>query len=291
MAGTISDLASIYRAWLDCTSQERWNDLPKYMHSTYTYNDREFDPQTFVTLVQREANRFAGFTINVDAVLIDDDAQCIACRLYSKGRPTETMFGHEPPGQDVYFVEHHFAWFTAGKLSKTLFTLDIDSVSYQFRHPDAEYALDLLGQIPTPTTKTLSRQNLEDAFRAYLSCVNDRKMKSDLARFCHSEITHNGEQMTVDEHRLFIEERISAIPDLDYHIHTLIADPESQRVAVRIEYNDCTVLKEIAGLVPNVRRVNFAEHTIFLYDDARIKRIWSIVDWEAARRQIAAAAL
>ncbi|KAK3176897.1 hypothetical protein OEA41_008223 [Lepraria neglecta] len=198
MAGTVSDLASIYRAWLDCTSQGRWNDLPKYMHSTYTYNGQEFDPQTFVTLVQREANRFAGFTINVDAILIDDGAQCLSCRLYSKGRPTETIFGYEPPGQDVYFVEHHFAWFTAGKLSKTLFTLDFKSVSYQFRHPDAEYALDLLGQSPTLATKTLSRQSLEDAFGAYLGCVNDWKMKSDLARFCHSEMTHNGEKLTVD---------------------------------------------------------------------------------------------
>lgn len=289
MADTMSDLASIYRAWLDCTSQGRWNDLLKYTHSTYTYNSQEFDPQAFLTLVQKEANRFAGFTINVDAILTDDGAQCIACRLYSKGRPTDTMFGHEPPGQDVYFVEHHFAWFTAGKLSKTLFTLDIDSVRYQFHHPEAEFALDLLSQSPTPATKTLSGQSLEDAFRSYLDCVNARKMKSDLARFCHSEMTHNGEKLTVDEHRLLMEERISAISDLDFHIHTLIADPESQRVAVRIEYNDCTILKEIAGLVPNGRRVNFAEHAIYLFDDARIRRIWSIVDWEAARRQMAVA--
>ena len=227
----------------------------------------------------------------MDAIIIDDSAQYLAYRLYSKGRPIETMFGHEPPGQDVCFVEHHFAWFTAGKLSKTLFTLDVDSVSYQFRHPDAEYALDLLGQSPTPATKTLSRQSLEDTFRTYLGYVKDRKMKSDLARFCYSEMTHNGEKLTVDEHRLLIEERISAILDLDLHIHTLIADPESQRVAIRIEYNDCTILKEIAGLVPNSRRVNFAEHAIYLFDDARIRRIWSIVDWETARRQMAAAAL
>lgn len=86
-----------------CTSQGRWNDLPKYMHSTYTYNGQEFDPQTFVTLVQREVNRLAGFPINVDVIL------CLTCRLCSRGRPTETMFGHKPPGQDVYSVEHHFA--------------------------------------------------------------------------------------------------------------------------------------------------------------------------------------
>ncbi|KAL8705618.1 MAG: hypothetical protein Q9201_001255 [Fulgogasparrea decipioides] len=290
MTRTVSDLASIYRAWLDCTSQGRWSDLPQYMHWTYTYNDKEFDPQTFVSLVQREASRFAGFTINVDTILIDGGAQCLACRLFSKGRPTETMFGHEPSGQHVYFVEHHFAWFTAGKLSRTLFTLDIDSVRHQFRHPDAEYVCDLVGHSPTLATKTLSRQGLEDAFRAYLGCINDRKMNSDLVRFCHSEMRYNGQELTVDEHRLLIEERISAIPDLDFHIHTLIADPESQRVAVRIEYNDCTILKEIAGLVPNGQSVNFAEHAIYLFENARINRIWSIIDWEAARRQMTAAA-
>lgn len=174
------------------------------------------------------------------------------------------MVGHEPPGQDIYSVEHHFAWFTAGKLSKTLFTLDIDSINYQFRHPDAEYALDVLGQSPTPATKHLSRKSLEDAFRTYLGRVKDRKMKSDLARFCHSEMTHNGEKLTIDEHRLLKEERISAIPNLDLHIHNLIADPESHRVAIRIEYNDCTILKEIAGLVPNSRRVNL-QSTPYIY--------------------------
>lgn len=78
MAGTVSNLASIYRAWLDCASQGRRNDLSKYIRSTYTYNGQEFETQTFLTLVYREANRFAGFTINVDAVLIDDSAQCLA---------------------------------------------------------------------------------------------------------------------------------------------------------------------------------------------------------------------
>ena len=51
IARTVSDLSSIYRAWLDYTSQGRWNDLSKYMHSIYNYNRQDFDTQTFVILV------------------------------------------------------------------------------------------------------------------------------------------------------------------------------------------------------------------------------------------------
>ncbi|KAI3320948.1 hypothetical protein HD806DRAFT_546767 [Xylariaceae sp. AK1471] len=282
----MSDLASTYRAWLDCISQGDWDGLLKYMQSTYSYNGKEFTPNEFSKFVQSEASRFAGYTIAVDTILVDDDAQCLACRIYSKGKPTEKMFDCDPTGQDIYFVEHHLVWFTDGKISKTIFTLDILSARRQLQNPKEDYELELVNKAPIPKSKVLSKQGLEDAAKLFFNCINARTMASELPKICHPELMHSGKKLTLDAYLGLVEKGISAIPDVQFTVQDVVADQDTQRVFVRLEHH-CTPTKEVGGLVPNGQSVKFAEIAIHQFDDGKISRMWAIVDWEGAKRQMA----
>jgi predicted ester cyclase len=284
---TMYDLASTYRAWLDCTSQGKWDELLTYMHSIYNYNGKNFTAEDFAEFVKKEANRFSSYTITMDTILVNDDAQCIACRLYGKGKPADKMFGYDPTGQDVYFMEHHLVWFTGGKISKTLYVLDILSIRHQFKNPGETYVLELVNRAPVSASKTLSKQGLEDASRTFFNSINTRTMASELPKIIHSDLWHNGKKLTLDVYLGLIDKGISAIPDVQFDIQNVVADHDTQRVFVRLEHH-CTPTKEIAGLVPNGQAVRFAEHSIYQFEDGKISRMWAIVDWEGPRRQMAA---
>ena len=257
------------------------------MHPTYNYNGKDFAAEDFAEFVKKEGSRFSSYTITLDTILVNDDAQCIACRLYGKSKPADKMFGCDPTGQDVYFVEHHLVWFTGGKISKTLYVLDILSVRHQLKNPGEAYVLELVNKAPVPASKTLSNQGLEDAARTFFSSINARTMASELPKIVHSDLWHNGKKLTLDVYLGVIDKGISAIPDVQFHIHNVVADQDTQRIFVRLE-NHCTPTKEVAGLVPNGQAVRFAEHSIYQFEDGKISRMWAIVDWEGARRQMAA---
>lgn len=283
---TMAGLASVYQAWLDCISKGKWNELLTYMHSKYNYNGKEFAAEDFVQFVKKEGSNFTNYTVNLDVIFIDDNAQRIACRLYGKGKPAVKMFGYDPTGVDVVFVEQHIVWFTSGKISRTLYVLDIPSVRYQLMNPTAPYVLDLVDKTPVPKLKTLSHGGLEDRARAFFDSINARTMASELPKIMHSELWRDGRQFKLNAYLALIDKGISALPDLQFDILESVADQDTQRIFVRLEHH-CTPVKEFAGLVPNGKATKFVEHTIFQFEDGKISRMWSIVDWEAARRRLA----
>ena len=74
-----------------------------------------------------------------------------------------------------------------------------------------------------------------------------------------------------------IDKGISAIPDVQFSIHNVVANQDTRRVFIRLEYH-CTLTKEIAELVPNCQAVRFAEHSIYQFEGGKISRMWAIVD-------------
>lgn len=287
----MADLATTYRDWLSCINAGRWEELPKFMHSTYSYNGKVFTPEGFAGFVEREAGRFAGYAIIVDTILADEEAQCLACRLYSRGQPTVAMFGCDPTGQPITFVEHHLVWFAEGRIAKTLYTLDIRSVRQQLQSPGQSYDLALITDRPAPSShgpKRLTRGGLKAAVTAFFDCINTRTMASELPGICHDRLTHNGKALPLETYSGLVSKGFRSVPDAQFQIQEIVADEDAQLVFVQL-LQHCTPVEEIAGLVPNGRAVDIAERSFYQFDDGKISSMWPLVDWEGARRQMSAA--
>ncbi|KAI1406066.1 SnoaL-domain-containing protein [Hypoxylon fuscum] len=273
----MADIEATYRSVIECINERRWKDLPRY-----------FASESYAA----EIKLAGGVEIAVDAITVDREscqrlAATIIVRFKSARANNE---GAAPAGRAVCFMEQHVNWFTEGKLSKTLILVDRDEMQHQLSNPEASNTPDLIGQEPLKDALDvrrgmLSTRELDDTYRAYIGCINAQTMKTELHRFCHPQVVHNTKTLTVDGYRLLIEEAFTAIPDIIFGLHTVIADEKTQRVFARIEFTG-TPVRMFAGAKPNGRSVSFCEHVTYRFEEGKIARVWSIVDWESYRAQL-----
>jgi predicted ester cyclase len=74
-----------------------------------------------------------------------------------------------------------------------------------------------------------------------------------------------------------------AIPDLEFIPDILLAD--GRVVSCRLVFR-CTPHKTFLGFEPTGRRLEFAEHVFYAFDDRRIVEVWSVIDKESIRDQL-----
>ncbi|KAF3057051.1 hypothetical protein GL218_05993 [Daldinia childiae] len=284
MPASASELVATIRGWTQCVNEKRWNDLPKYVHSTYNQNDIEYTPESWaIHLREHVAPQLGGdIIINEDSIIVDENTQCASFSIWVKFKPEVPLLGYLPKGRDILLVERGFVWFTDGKLSKALLAVNSDDIRKQLADPDANFMPNLINEDPVPKIEApLPRKKLEEIYRAYVDSFNARRTQSEYAKYVHRpEAALNNKTLA----RRIMDDTVTAIPDLQVQIHTLIADEESQRVAVWLKFTG-TPVKEYAGLVVDGNAVQFTEHATYQFVDGKIQRIWGFMDWDEARQQ------
>ena len=124
--------------------------------------------------------------------------------------------------------------------------------------------------------------DLEERYRAYLTCLNERRF-ADLGAFAHDPVVHNGRTLSVAEFQDLLQRDATEIPDLHYAIERLVV--QGDQVACRIRF-DCTPVKVFRGIPPTGERISFVEHVFYRYEDGKIAEIWSLLDTDAIREQL-----
>jgi predicted ester cyclase len=120
-------------------------------------------------------------------------------------------------------------------------------------------------------------------YRSYLSCLNERNW-AKLGDYVADELSYNGRRMTLADYRAMLEDDVDAMPDLQYHPELLLADDHV--VACRL-YFRCTPRRAFLGFEPTGEQVSFCEHVFYRLDEGRIVEVWSVIDKEAIRDQLA----
>ncbi|KAI1209683.1 SnoaL-domain-containing protein [Annulohypoxylon truncatum] len=282
MSATTPQLLATIRSWAKCVNEKKWDKLPRYMHSTYNQNGIDYTPESWAAHIREHvAPQLGGdVRINEDSIMVDESAQCVALSLWLKFKPEMPLLGYQPKGRDVLFIERGFIWFTDGKLSKGLFVINDDEMRTQMANPGTDFAPSLISEYPVPPVRTpLSREQLEEVYRAYVDMFNSRE--TDTA---YSKYVHQPEKMLNNKNlaRRIMDDAMAAIPDLQCQIHTLVADEKLQRVAVWLKFSG-TPVKEYAGLVANGDPVFFTEQATYQFLDGKIERIWGMMDFSEAR--------
>ena len=97
------------------------------------------------------------------------------------------------------------------------------------------------------------------------------------------ELSYNGETMTRRQYQDMIAADITAIPDLFFDAHIIVANGD--QVACRLVF-DCTPQHEFLGFSPNGERLCFAEHVFYHFRDGRIAAVSSLIDRPAIEAQL-----
>lgn len=128
----------------------------------------------------------------------------------------------------------------------------------------------------------MTNTDLETRYRAYLDALNERRL-DDLVLYVQDELSYNGEMMTRRQYRDLIAADITAIPDLIFDAHIVVASGDN--VACRLVF-DCTPQHEFLGYSPNGERLVFAEHVFYHFRGGRIAAVSSLIDRSAIEAQL-----
>jgi predicted ester cyclase len=128
----------------------------------------------------------------------------------------------------------------------------------------------------------MTNADLETRYRAYLDALNERRL-DDLVLYVQDELSYNGEIMTRRQYQDLIAADITAIPDLIFEAHLVVASGDN--VACRLVF-DCTPQHEFLGFSPNGERLVFAEHVFYHFLGGRIAAVSSLIDRSAIEAQL-----
>lgn len=128
----------------------------------------------------------------------------------------------------------------------------------------------------------MASTDLAALYRGYIACLNRQDWES-LGTFVAADAVHNGRTIGLSGYREMLEEDFRQIPDLQFKIDLLLADPP--RIAARLLF-DCTPATTFIGLAVNGRRVSFSENVIYEFRNDRIVQVWSVVDKAAIEAQL-----
>ncbi|MBO9099118.1 MULTISPECIES: ester cyclase [unclassified Rhizobium] len=123
---------------------------------------------------------------------------------------------------------------------------------------------------------------LATLYRGYIDCLN-RQDWTLLGEFVDDDVEHNGRQIGLSGYRAMLENDFRQIPDLQFIIDLLIADPP--RIAARLQF-DCTPAGTFLGLAVNGRKVSFSENVFYEFRNDKIRHVWSVIDKTAIEAQL-----
>ena len=123
---------------------------------------------------------------------------------------------------------------------------------------------------------------LSSVYRDYLACLNAQDWPN-LGRFVHEEVSHNGSRIGLAGYRKMLEKDFAEIPDLFFATELVVAEPPF--LASRLLFN-CTPTGRFLDLGVDGRQVSFAESVFYEFLDAKIVRVWSVIDKAAIEAQL-----
>jgi predicted ester cyclase len=129
----------------------------------------------------------------------------------------------------------------------------------------------------------MTDSDLLAVYRDYLACLNERRW-DELGRFVAEEVSYNGERLGLSGYRQMLAADTHAIPDLEFVPEILLADEHV--VSCRLFFR-CTPRHAFLGFEPTGGQVSFSEHVFYTFDSGRIVAVWSVIDKEIIREQVA----
>jgi predicted ester cyclase len=130
--------------------------------------------------------------------------------------------------------------------------------------------------------RNLTDTSLSTIYGEYIGCLN-RQGWAELGKFVHDDVEYNRKRIGLSGYREMLERDFLEIPDLHFNIHLLICEPPC--IASRLRF-DCTPVGNFLGIKVNGRKVSFAEHVFYEFDESKIKTVWSIIDKAAIEAQL-----
>ncbi|MGH6861899.1 MAG: ester cyclase [Phyllobacterium sp.] len=126
---TRTDLADIYRAYIDCLNRQDWARLGQFVAEDASHNGRRIGLSGYRAMLEKDFDTIPDLVFTIR--LLVSDPPLIASRLDFDCRPRAEFLGLAVNGRRVSFTENVFYRFEAGRIEQVWSVIDKTAIEAQ----------------------------------------------------------------------------------------------------------------------------------------------------------------
>ena len=126
---TKTDLAEIYRTYIDCLNRQDWPNLQQFVHAEAQHNGRHYGLSGYRAMLERDFDEIPDLRFTIG--LLMSDPPRIASRLQFDCTPKGIFLGLPVNGRRVSFTENVFYEFQDGKIMNVWSVVDKAAIEAQ----------------------------------------------------------------------------------------------------------------------------------------------------------------
>ena len=123
------DLLLVYRDYLACLNERRWDDLGRFVAEEVVYNGEWIGLSGYRAMLQADTDAIPDLEFIPDILLADD--RVVSCRLFFQCTPQQAFLGFEPTGGRLSFPEHVFYAFDNRQIVEVWSVIDKETIRQQ----------------------------------------------------------------------------------------------------------------------------------------------------------------
>jgi predicted ester cyclase len=123
------NLLAVYRDYLACLNERRWDDLGRFVTDEVRHNGESLGVNGYRTMLEADVHAIPDLRYVPEILTADDDV--VACRLFFQCTPRHSFLGFEPTGGQVSFAEHVFYRFDDSRIGEVWSVIDGDAIRSQ----------------------------------------------------------------------------------------------------------------------------------------------------------------
>jgi predicted ester cyclase len=122
-------LAEVYRRYLQCLNERRWDDLGEFVCDDAIHNRRPLGLGGYRAMLEADTAAIPDLQFVAELIVAQEDA--LASRLIFECTPQRPFLGFEPSGTPISFAEHVFYRFRDAKIAEVWSLIDTQAIAAQ----------------------------------------------------------------------------------------------------------------------------------------------------------------
>lgn len=130
----MTDLAPLYRAYIDCLNRRDWARLGDFVDDKARHNGRAFGLAGYRAMLEQDVREIPDLRFVIG--LLACDPPLVAARLDFSCTPRGRYFGLDIDGRTVSFSENVFYRFRGGRIVEVWSLIDREAIAAQLMPPN-----------------------------------------------------------------------------------------------------------------------------------------------------------
>jgi predicted ester cyclase len=301
----MATMESVIRQWVECWNKKDWQGCLRFHDFPAKRNGQEETAEQQLAVMEGLGEMFPSHHVDIDLIVGNRSngqvssnvlgvRYIVTATVTPAGRP---HFGLDASGperqarvQDLWFatfVQSSAEGQPSLKLKNIDFAVDGQSMVAQLANPPATLPDISSDHIVAQVKPDTGNHDLAKIVRSWVVHVAAKSCAAHAAEYMHEQVWHwNKGLLSREEMAAHLDGMLGMVGDIEIEIAGLAVDEEKHQVAVRYILHT-ELVKELAGMKPNGKKVAIPENCFYQFSDGKILAIWAALDMMSFRQQMA----